>query len=73
MALKDIYKNSIEREFNPVVSVRDNDAETLRIEIEEYIFTDEIINGLYTVLDTICHRKNHYDGIWINGYYGSGK
>ena len=75
MQLKDIYAKPIERKVNPAVSVTLlDDPETTKAEIREYVFTDEIINGLYRILNSIRDNKpfNHI-GIWIDGYYGSGK
>ena len=38
------------------------------------MFTDEIINGLFRILDAIKNNKPYdHVGIWIDGYYGSGK
>ena len=73
MKLQDLYSKDITRAVNPAVSVSDLDEKTVRIEIEEYVFTDEIINGLYTILNAIKNKKVHHTGIWLNGYYGSGK
>ena len=84
MKLKDIFYNSIERDVNPAVSITDDSAQTINTEIEEYVFTDDIINNLYELLLTIKDTKtqNSYGdwvnkhshvGIWIDGYYGSGK
>ncbi len=74
MKLKDLYSKPISRAVNPAVSSTKFDAETERIEIQEYVFTDEIINGLYRILNAI-KNNDPYDhvGIWIDGYYGSGK
>ena len=73
MKLQDLYSKDISRAVNPAVSVSDLDEKTVHIEIEEYVFTDEIINGLYTILSAIKNKKVHHTGIWLNGYYGSGK
>jgi len=73
MQLKDLYQKSIERNLNPVVNAENLDAETVKTEIEEYVFTEEIIDGLYKILDAIRSKKYNHDGIWINGYFGSGK
>ena len=73
MLLKDLYQKSIERNLNPVVNAENLDAETVKTEIEEYVFTEEIIDGLYKILDAIRSRRYNHDGIWINGYFGSGK
>lgn len=74
MILKDLYSKPIERAVNPAVSATKFDPETERIEIDEYVFTDEIINGLFRILDAIKNNKPYdHVGIWIDGYYGSGK
>lgn len=75
MLLKNIYAKPIERKVNPAVSVTLlNDPETTDSEIKEYVFTDEIINGLFRILNAIRENKSyHHIGIWIDGYYGSGK
>lgn len=74
MILKDLYSKPINRAVNPTVSATKFDPETERIEIQEYVFTDEIINGLFRILDAIKNNKPYdHVGIWIDGYYGSGK
>lgn len=74
MILKDLYSKPINRAVNPAVSATKFDPETERIEIQEYVFTDEIINGLFRILDAIKNNKPYdHVGIWIDGYYGSGK
>ncbi len=74
MKLSELYKKPIGRAVNPAVSATKFDPETEKIEIAEYVFTDEIINGLYRILDAIKNNKPYdHVGIWIDGYYGSGK
>lgn len=74
MKLSELYQKPIDRSVNPAVSATKFDSETEKIEIEEYVFTDEIINGLYRILDAIKNNKPYdHVGIWIDGYYGSGK
>lgn len=74
MKLKYLYSKPINRAVNPAVSATKFDPETERIEIQEYVFTDEIINGLFRILDAIKNNKPYdHVGIWIDGYYGSGK
>ena len=53
MKLKDLYSKPIYRTVNPAVSATKFDPETERIEIQEYVFTDEIINGLFRILNAI--------------------
>lgn len=75
MKLKELYSKPITRTVNPAVSATKlDDPETIRTEIDEYVFTDEIINGLYRILSAIKDNKPYdHVGIWIDGYYGSGK
>lgn len=74
MKLKDLYDKPIERPVNPAVSATKFDSKTIDTEIDEYVFTDEIINGLFRILDAIKNNKPYdHVGIWIDGYYGSGK
>ena len=74
MKLSHLYSKPINRAVNPAVSATKFDPETERIEIQEYVFTDEIINGLFRILDAIKNNKPYdHVGIWIDGYYGSGK
>ena len=46
MKLKDLYSKPINRAVNPAVSATKFDPETEKIEIDEYVFTDEIINEI---------------------------
>ena len=59
MKLKELYNKPIVREVNPAVSATKFDPETERIEIQEYVFTDEIMNGLFSILDAI--KNNHHN------------
>ncbi|MCB9352089.1 MAG: BREX system P-loop protein BrxC [Lewinellaceae bacterium] len=73
MKLRDIYDRKIDREINPAVVVSDKKKETIQAEIREYVFTDELIEKLFKLLDTVINKREGKSGIWINGYYGSGK
>lgn len=74
MKLAEIYEKEIIRTINPAITAQDLSAEAITVEIDEYVFTDEIINNLYPTLLAIKNKNNVSKiGIWINGYYGSGK
>lgn len=73
MQFKELYQKSLQRKVNPAVSASDMDDETINIEIEEYVFTKEIVENLIKILDNIHQNRGSHTGIWINGYYGSGK
>ncbi len=73
MKLREIYDKRIDRAINPAVVVSNQNAETVEAEIKEYILTYELIEKLYLLLDTVVNKKSGKSGVWINGYYGSGK
>jgi len=73
MKLSQIYERNIERNIDSAVTVSNRNAETVDTEIKEYVFTKELTEKLYTFLHNVMHRKTNRTGIWINGYYGSGK
>lgn len=53
MKLLDIYDKPIDRKVNPAVVADNMDNEIIHTEIAEYVLSEEIINGLYSVLQTI--------------------
>jgi ribose transport system substrate-binding protein len=59
MKLQDLYINDIDRKVNPAVSATDLEAETVKVEIEEYVFTKEILKK-HPDLDGIvcCNMSN---------------
>lgn len=73
MKFKDLYEKGLNRKVNPAVSASDLSEDTVLTEIVEYVFTPEIIANLYKVLSNIKLNQGSHVGIWINGYYGSGK
>ena len=74
MKLRELYNKPINRPVNPAVSATKFDPDTERTEIQEYVFTDEILNGLFRILNAIKNNEPYdHVGIWIDGYYGSGK
>lgn len=73
MKLEHIYNKDINREVNPAVNASNLSTKTVEIEIGEYVFTDDIINNLYEVLSAIKDRSFSHNGMWISGYFGSGK
>lgn len=73
MKFKDLYEKGLDRKVNPAVSASDLSEDTVLTEIVEYVFTQEIIVNLYHILVNIKTNQGSHVGIWINGYYGSGK
>lgn len=73
MKLYEIFSRKIDRIINPAVVVSNQQLETVNAEIKEYVFTDELIEKLYKILNVVTNKRAGKTGIWINGYYGSGK
>jgi hypothetical protein len=73
MNIGNLYAKSIDRRINPVAVVSELEVELVKQEIEEYVFTPQIYNYLYSVLDKVVNQTEGKTGVWINGYYGSGK
>lgn len=68
---KDIYR-SIEK----VVTFGSVDPAALKREITEYVVTDKLRNSFDKVLDSMSagmESESHEIGIWVSGFYGSGK
>ena len=73
MEIQKLYAKEINRPFEAVVDINKFDEKVVKTEINEYVFTEEIISGLYQILSGIQYHKVTHNGTWINGYYGSGK
>ncbi len=73
MKIRNLFAKDIERKINPAVVVAEQDQNTVQTEIEEYVFTKDLIDNLYKFLNALLNRKDGKTAIWINGYYGSGK
>ena len=73
MKIKVLFSKNIDRQINPAVVVSKQDSATVKIEIDEYVFTQTITENLYKYLNTLVNSKQDKTGIWINGFYGSGK
>lgn len=73
MKFKDLYEKGLDRKVNPAVSASDLSDDTVLTEITEYVFTPELIANLYKILQNVKTNQGSHVGIWINGYFGSGK
>ncbi|NTS43012.1 BREX system P-loop protein BrxC [Flavisolibacter sp. BT320] len=73
MLIRELFELPIERNINPAVVVSATDPDTIKAEIGEYVFTDDLLERAWKFLDALANKKDQKAGIWINGYYGSGK
>ena len=70
MTLNNIFHKPVDRPIEGVIKA-DDDA-SLRLEIEEYVLTNEVEKRLESFLDAY----NNYEGangVWVSGFFGSGK
>ncbi|UWU92692.1 BREX system P-loop protein BrxC [Bradyrhizobium sp. CB1015] len=70
MNLRDIFEKPVDRAIEGVIKA--DDEASLRVELGEYVITNEIERQLERFLDAY----NNYEtanGVWISGFFGSGK
>lgn len=73
MNIEYLYDKDINRRINPAVVVSEMEDYSINQEIEEYVFTPGITKNVYKFLNAIAAKKEGKTGVWISGYYGSGK
>jgi len=76
MLIKELFALDIERPIEEVIKVDQNDAQIVHDEISEYIVTDSILGHYKTILRKYWETKNKPHegiGIWVSGFFGSGK
>ena len=70
LSLIDFFKKKIDRPINAVIHANELDA--LDTEVEEYVLTDEVANRMESFLEEYNNHQ-HMNGVWISGFFGSGK
>ncbi|MGI1804431.1 BREX system P-loop protein BrxC [Exiguobacterium sp. TDN 0502] len=76
MIIQDIFKEDINRPINGVVQAGQIDEETIHTELKEYVVTDEILASLkefYKNYEAVYRVPTKDIGVWISGFFGSGK
>jgi hypothetical protein len=76
MKIASMFQKEINRNINGVIKVAQDDEVNLRQELEEYIITKELkkhfemfFNNYSSAIDTPTDKM----GVWISGFFGSGK
>lgn len=70
MKLNDIFLKNVARSIEGVVKADDTDH--LSTEVEEYVFTNDAAKGVAPLLEAYTNYTNA-NGVWISGFFGSGK
>ena len=76
MKLLNIYKSDINRDINGVIKVAQNDEQSIEQELREYIITKELRKHFNTFFNNYEKSLNYPTdkiGVWISGFFGSGK
>lgn len=76
MFIKDMFVKSIERPIKGVIKVAQTDDENTHQELDEYVVTQEIYERLskfYGNYEKGIDGKTDKMGVWISGFFGSGK
>lgn len=76
MKLLDIYKSDINRDINGVIKVAQDDMQSIEQELREYIITKELRKHFDTFFNNYEKSLNYPTdkiGVWISGFFGSGK
>ena len=76
MQLQYIYKSDINRDINGVIQVAQNDEKSIEQELREYIVTKELrkhFNTFFNNYEKSLFTTTDKIGVWISGFFGSGK
>ena len=76
MQLQHIYRSDINRDINGVIKVAQDDERSIEQELREYIITRELRKHFNTFFNNYEKSLNYPTdkiGVWISGFFGSGK
>jgi hypothetical protein len=77
MQIRDTFATKIEERINPVVKVADRDPVHILEELTSLVITPQWEQYLHRILQDYTDNFDHEDeqdiGIWISGFFGSGK
>ena len=72
MEIKDLFKMNFAEEIEAVIKVGEYSEKSATEEINNYIVTDQIADRLESFIDYYDGTRKD-TGIWVSGFYGSGK
>lgn len=76
LVLKDMFYKKIDRDIKGVIKVGQADDENIKQELEEYVVTSELnkhIDRFFEAYKTGILGNTDKNGVWISGFFGSGK
>ena len=76
MRIHDMFEKDIDRQINGVVKVAQEDDANLEQELSEYVVTRELaqhFEALFDAYEAALAQPTDRVGVWISGFFGSGK
>lgn len=81
MKIKDLFVKPIDRPINGVIKADQRDEESIWQELDEYVVTKQITEYLRKFFDAYLHAVDRPNdptitarmGVWVSGFFGSGK
>lgn len=76
MNIEQLFKKDINRDIQGVIKIGQEEQENIHQELEEYVVTEELSSHFDTFFN--AYRKSYQSptdkvGVWISGFFGSGK
>lgn len=76
MNIEQLFKKDITRDIQGVIKIGQQDRAVMQKELEEYVVTDELKKHFDTFYNAYNKSYDHPTdrvGVWISGFFGSGK
>lgn len=76
MKIKEMFVKDIDRDINGVVKVAQEDDASIRQELEEYVVTRELrrrFGDFFNAYERALDVPTDKIGVWVSGFFGSGK
>lgn len=76
MKIQDMFEKKITREIKGVIKVGQKDDENVYQELDEYVVTTELekyMNRFFDAYNRSISGRTDNMGVWISGFFGSGK
>lgn len=76
MKVREMFHKGIDREINGVIKVGQKDKENVYQELDEYVVTEELdkyMNRFFDAYKRGLTGRTDKMGVWISGFFGSGK
>ena len=76
MKIQEMFYKEIDRDIKGVIKVGQKDQENIYQELDEYVVTDELdkyMNKFFDAYERGLTGRTDKMGVWISGFFGSGK